>query len=417
MLNILSIKKKRNFIAFIWHSFWLALAETFAEKNTVLPGLILLVGGSQFDIGFLTSIMIGIPLFSQLIFASYLTNKPLKKNFLLGGVYLRIIAFFGVSISIIFVNSIQPTYFIYIIFFWMLLFAISGAFAGISYSDIVGKSFEGRQRKKFFVIRQLLSSSGILISAIIVRQLLVKIQYPDNYQTAFLLAGILLFIASLGFLLIKEKPSKISIKYRNIFEVIRKIPVEMKSNPNLKYFIISTNLIGFSFVLIPFFIGFIKHEYSLTNNVIGNLLLSQVVGMIVSNILWNRIIKIISFKGMLHVAAVLLSLLPIAALAFNLLNNISYFYLLFLLIGFAISAQKIAQEGVIIEISNELNRPLYIGIFGTLNLSVAFLPLILGLTFDYIDYTIVFWFLSILSLFSVIVINKMQCPVDLEVNN
>lgn len=130
---------KRNFAGFIWHAFWLALAETFAEKNTVLPGLIILVGGSQTEVGILTSIMIGVPLFSQIVFASYLTNKPLKKNFLLGGIYLRVFAFAGVGLSIFYFNSFSTLTFIYILFFWMTLFALSGAFAGISYTDIVGK--------------------------------------------------------------------------------------------------------------------------------------------------------------------------------------------------------------------------------------------------------------------------------------
>jgi len=58
----------KNSFAFIWHAFCLSLAETFTDKNSVLPGLILLLGGTQTDIGTLTAIMIGVPLISQIIF-------------------------------------------------------------------------------------------------------------------------------------------------------------------------------------------------------------------------------------------------------------------------------------------------------------------------------------------------------------
>ena len=300
------------------------------------------------------------------------------------------------------------------IFLWMLLFTTSGAFAGISYTDIVGKSFDSPERKKFFVYRQVLSGSGILISAIIVKQLLSNIEYPYNYQAAFFTAGVLLLIASLGFIFLKEKPSELSLGYRNILEVIKLIPGEIKSNPTLKYFVLSSNLIGFSLVLIPFYIGFIKRNYALTNDEIGNFLLCQIIGIIASNILWNKLIKIISFKGMLKVAAFLLSFTPVLALIFNQFNNMNLFYILFLFNGSAISAQKIAQEGSIIEISNETNRPLYTGIFGTLSLTAAFFPLLLGLMMENINFIIVFLSLSILSLSALLVINKMVCPVDVE---
>jgi MFS family permease len=80
--------------------------------------------------------------------------------------------------------------------------------------------------------------------------------------------------------------------------------------------------------------------------------------MIFSNILWGKIVKIISFKGMLRIAVLLLFFLSITALVLVQFNNVDYFYILFILIGFSISAHKIAVEGVIIEISNEINRPL-----------------------------------------------------------
>jgi MFS family permease len=347
-----------NFFGFIWHSFWLSLAETFTEKNTVLPALILLNGGTQFDVGILTSIMIGAPLISQLLFASYLTNKQFKKKFLLGGIYLRVIAFVGVAVSIYFFNEMNSRIFVFVIFLWMSLFAFSGAFAGVSYSDIVGKVFDSSTRKKFFVLRQFISSFGILISALVVNHILSTIQYPKNYQISFFTAGLLLFLGSLGFLFLKEKPSNVETNHGNFFKILIKIPDEIKSSANLKNFIVAANLIGLSFVLIPFYIGFVKNSFDFNNSQVGNFLIVQIIGMIFSNILWGKIVKIISFKGMLRIAVLLLFFLSITALVLVQFNNVDYFYILFILIGFSISAHKIAVEGVIIEISNEINRPL-----------------------------------------------------------
>lgn len=406
--------QNRNFRGLIWHAFWLALARTFAEKNVVLPSLILFAGGTQVQVGILTSILIGVPLVTQIFFASYLTNKTFKKKFLLLGIYLRVFAFLGVGVSIFFFKLFSPEVFIAIIFLWMALFALSGAFAGISYMDIIGKSFNTDQRKQFFVTRQFLSGGGIFISALIVDRILSQMQYPGNYQAAFLTAAALLFIASIGFLYLREKPSGILRRYQGAREVFKSIPGEIKQNSNLKYFIVIANLLGFTFVLVPFYLGFIQHNYSITPAVIGRFLLVQIAGMVLSNFVWRRVVRTFSFKGMLKITVVLLSALPLLALLLNSWHILTLYYSLFFLAGSAISAQKIALDGVIIEITNETNRPLYTGIFGTFNLTSAVIPVLLGFAFVQVGYPVIFVSLALLTLSAFPVIKKMECPVDLE---
>lgn len=259
--------EKRNFIAFNWHAFWLASAQTFADNNTVLPGLILLSGGTQFELGLLTSIMIGVPMVSQLLFASYLTQKP---HFLLLGIYLRVFAFLGVALTLYSFESSDPLFIIYSVFGWMFIFSVSGVFAGVSYTDILGKSISQKTRKRFFVTRQFLSSIGILISALIVRGILKEIEYPNNYIYMFAAASVLLFIAAIGFLSLKEPPSEISKVPKKFTEVFKSIPTILKSDPNLRNLVISVNLLSVSFTMIPFYISLVKSQLELNNEIIGN---------------------------------------------------------------------------------------------------------------------------------------------------
>ena len=117
--NIKPLNEKRNFFAFAWHSLWLAFAQTFADRNTVLPGLILLVGGTKFQLGILTTILIGVPVFSQLLFAAFLSKKPKKKNYLLTGIYLRVLALGGVALTLSYFKSMSPTTVILMVYFWI----------------------------------------------------------------------------------------------------------------------------------------------------------------------------------------------------------------------------------------------------------------------------------------------------------
>ncbi|MGK9369917.1 hypothetical protein ACSSWA_13555 [Melioribacter sp. Ez-97] len=250
------INEKRNFFSLIWHAFWLALAEAFADKNTVMPALILFAGGAQTEVGYLASIMIGVPLLSQLLFAVLLSGKKYKKKFLLTGIYLRVSAFAGAALSIYLIDRISADSFIFLILFWMFLFSISGAFAGISYGDIVGKSFETSKRKTFFATKQFIAGAGVLSSAFLAKFLLSELEYPRNYQTAFFSAASFLFIASAGFWTIKEKPSRVIIKKK--MELLKSVIGEIRNNKTLRGLILISNLAGFSFVTIPFLIGHIK---------------------------------------------------------------------------------------------------------------------------------------------------------------
>lgn len=404
--------EKRNFIAFSWHAFWLALAQTFADKNTVLPGLILLSGGSQFELGLLTSIMIGIPLVSQLIFASYLTQKPKKKYFLLLGIYMRVFAFLGVAITLYSVESTDPRFIIFAVFGWMFIFSISGAFAGVSYTDILGKSISSNTRKYFFVVREFLNSVGILISALIVRAILKEIEYPNNYIYMFSAASVLLFVGAGGFLFLKERQSEIAQIPQKLFETIKSIPAIVKSDSNLRNLIISVNLLSVSFTMIPFYMSLVKSQSVLSKEVIGNFLLYQIIGMILSNFLWLKYTKWKGFKGMFKMAAILYGTLPILALLFVQFVPMSYFGIIFFLIGGSFAAYRISSESILIEISDESNRPLYTGIYGTLNLTIAIFPLIIGVLIATLGFSIVFVITSLLTFTAIIFLNKMICPID-----
>ena len=404
--------EKRNFLAFSWHAFWLAIAQTFADKNTVLPGLILLSGGTQFELGLLTSIMIGIPMVSQLLFASYLTQKPRKKYFLLLGIYMRVAAFIGVALTLYSLEINDPLFVVYSVFGWMFIFSVSGAFAGVSYTDILGKSILPNTRKRFFVTRQFLNSIGILISALIVRGILKEIEYPTNYIYMFSAAAVLLFIAAIGFLNLKERPSEISKEHKKFTEILTSIPKIIKSDSNLRNLVISVNLLSVSFTMIPFYMSLVKSEGELSETVIGNFLLYQIIGMVLSNFIWLRFTKKKGFKGMFKITALLYGLLPILALLFAAVFPIEYFGVVFLIIGASLSAYKISSESILIEISDESNRPLYSGIYGTLNLTMAIFPLIIGVLIASVGFSYVFIISSLLTLSALFFLNKMVCPVD-----
>ena len=131
--------------------------------------------------------------------------------------------------------------------------------------------------------------------------------------------------------------------------------------------------------------------------------------MIVSNFLWNKIVKKYSFKGVIKSAIGIEIILPIIALLAAHSNSIYFFSGVFFVAGMAMSAFKIAYEGMFLEITNETNRAMYQGIKGSLNVTVAFFPLISGVLISYIGFIPIFVGASAVAIFALTLPKRIKC--------
>lgn len=384
------ISSERNYYAFLWHATFLALTAALTEVNTVLPALIVKSGGGSTEIGLLTAIMVGTPIVGQLLFAGYLHLKPKKKGFLLLGIGLRVVALAIVSAVLVAAADMAQQTLISLVFVLMFVFALSGAFAGVSYADILGKSLAAEQRGSFFVNRQLLTSLAMLASAPLPRWILGRSDYPFNYAWMFALAAVLLFVAAFGFWAIDEPTVRVETNRGHTFwTVLRSIPGYLREDAGLLRYILLINLTGFGLTLMPFYIAYGSRHYGLSGEQVGTYLLVQIGGMILSSFFWSRMVKRFGFRGVVRGCILCGSLLPLLALWLA-GKPLILFLLVFFLMGVAVSARKIAFEGLFIEISNNDNRALYKGIVGATSLTTALFPLLAGGLIDRCGYAPVF---------------------------
>jgi len=405
-------RKPENFYPFLWHGFWLAFTSAFTDYNTVLPVMIVKAGGTSFHIGLLTFITVGFPLLSQLIFTPFISSRHSKKPYLILGIGLRIAALSGLGFTIYLFTNASSLQIIYLIYVWMLLFTISGSFAGLSYTHLVGISFTGDERKHFLVTRQILSAIALALSAYSVRFILKFREFPENYMLLFFIASAMLFVASLGFWLLHE-PGHSKVKNTfTIVELIRNIPKLLRTDPNLRYFIIIANALSASLILIPFLTGSLKRQFTLSGTLVGNLIVFQYLGMVISNYIWRKVSHKRGFKGLLQIAIVMIASVPILGLAILWLNSQPALYLLFFYIGSAISVYKISMEGVLLEITTNENRVLYSGVYSVMNVLGAFLPLFIGIILHLINRQVLFVVFGIVSLSSLFYFRRMHCPID-----
>jgi Na+/melibiose symporter-like transporter len=398
---------KLNFCAFIWHALFLAFASTFIDVNTVLSSFVLNIGGSSVHVGILTAIYIGLPLITQFLFAGFLSARSRKKPFLLAGIYLRILALAGMGYTLAISSSSAVRGLLFMIFLWVGIFAVSGAFAGISYTDLMGKIFVGPQRKNLLIFKQFISATGMLASAIVVRHLIMALPYPENYTVIFFAASLLLFIAAFGFLMIKED-SVDADNLSGMITIIKSMPRMLKSDNNLLNYILLINMASPGITIIPFYIVLYKSISGLGRNQIGNFFLLQFLGMILSSLIWNWVAKRFKFKGIFFGFIIIGSILPMMALLLS-RNEIAVYQWIFFIAGFSISAYAISVQAILLEITNDVNRAIYAGISGTLSLITAIFPLIAGILIESYGFTLIFIIVSVLVLTSLFFLKPIKC--------
>lgn len=397
---------KHNFTAFIWHGIFLSLASNFMDIDTIIPSMLIKAGGNAILLGLLTTIMVGGSSLMQIVFAGFLSNKSYKKNSLLMAINLRVVALLALAFLLYKSNSISNNLLILLIFVLISIFSFSGSYANVSYTDIMGKSILEKKRKQFFSIKQTISSIGIFLSAIVVRILLKHFSYPDNYGILLLIAGILLFIASLGFWKIKEVSIK-AIKKRSFLQFLRIIPQEISQNSNLKNYLFIINFLGLGFSFIPFMILFAKKNFELSYGLIGNILLLKTIGMLVTSFVLYKISHKFEYKKLLYLSFLLGASLPVLSLLFS--NNYFLYQSIFVLSGIFVTVFRISKNGILIEISNNENRATYTGISGAGSILPTIFPLVTGILISVFGYILTFILVSIIVVTSIFYIRRLDC--------
>ncbi len=397
--------QKRNYTAFLVHALFLALTMNFIDINTVVPNMLAESGATSFHMGLLSSIMIGGTSFMQLLFAGILLPMRRKKPALLAGIYLRVTALVVLGIFLRTLSGVG-LWKVWTILGLMTVFSFSGAFANISYTDILGRSIEPTRRKKLLTTKQLISSIGVIASALLVKVILSTLTYPNNYSTLFLLAGGLLALATIGFWMIKEEdaPVKEKLSLSKRFVAFGKV---IKEDKNMRLYLLFINTSGVILSTIPFLILFARTKFPIDGSLTGTFLLVQMAGSLLTNTLLTFFSKGQRYRRLLYLFVGLGSSIPLIALLAS--PSPTTFALVFLLTGSSVALYQILAPGVLLEISNDENRPLYSGLAGAGSVMNILYPILAGALVAAIGYGAVFILTSLYILLGFYAARKIHC--------
>lgn len=387
----------RTYIIFIWHGAFLALTMSMLDFNTVFPALVSSLTESKVVFGIMYSIMLSVPYVFNIIISRFMHTCRYKKKILLLGIYLRSLSFLGMAVFTWYFGKQSPMIAVASFFFWVFLFSFSGGFAGMAYSDIIGKLVEKGKRGKLFASKQFAVSIFSFLGGIIVLNIFTiqKLSFPANYAGALIVGCVGLLVAAIAFWFIKEPPSSIDDSEAVSFALfIKKIPCILKNDREFTRFIIIENMSSFSLMILPFYMLYAKDTFTIDGSFVGQYLIFQTLGAVLSNFLWGIVSHKWGSRMIVRICLLIGALIPVIAIILSKFGPY-YYSFVFFSAGFLISGRAVGFESYLLDVAPSGHRIIYLGIRGTMNIFIVLLPVIGGYLVTYIGYFLTFIIVTI----------------------
>jgi MFS family permease len=234
---------------------------------------------------------------------------------------------------------------------------------------------------------------------------LVGFDYPINYAWLFIIASAGLAIASLGFWKIQEIPGP-KLAINGVGAYLKIIYHEIKNNKRLSSYLLLVNSLGVSMTLMPFLILYGKELYGITDVNVGTFLMLKVIAGVITGSILFYYSKRIKYTPILYTITAISLFIPLSLLIFT---NPKLLGLYFFLGGVIFTLYKIAIEGIMLEVSDNENRTVYIGLIGAGSILPVIFPILSGWLIPKFGFNVFFLLFIFIILFSVIFIRRLNC--------
>jgi len=384
-----------NFAMGLIHGTLFTGGQAFGNPDTILPVFLnhftsskILVGLSSTLLGSFGGIGNVLP---QLFVANRLETKVNKRPLLRAAITVRALCWGLLSLTTLLFAGSHPNLAVLSLFVFLLVFTTMGGVASVPFYDIWGKALPSTVRGRFFGHRQFWGGTLAIGAGLIVKLILGSrnIEFPKNFSLLFFLAFIFMGISYLALGSVREPLHEVhttSLPFKSFMKKVFRI---LKMDSNYRNFLVIQILGGASALGLPFYVLYARDILHVELKMVGIFLMAQMIGSVLSNILWAYLSDFAGNKRVVQLSTLLGIIPPLIALLaphqFPVL-----FILLFTGIGFFVAGILIGKTNFLLDIAPPKERPLYIAVNGTLNIPIMLFPLLGGIIVQHISYTFLF---------------------------
>ncbi|MEA3513252.1 MAG: MFS transporter [Campylobacterota bacterium] len=382
--------KKSDHNRNVAHGFFLTIGTTIAEPHTILPLIISYFGGGAILIGFFSSLLRGGAILVQLYAAFHAQSYPRMMPYFRRVLITRFFAWLFIGISILVVGDDNPTLTLWCIGVGLFIFSFAAGFGAIYFKEIIAKIFSHKFRGKTMSIRQFFSGAGAIMSGAVAGVILANYEAPYSFGILFVAST---FIMGLGYLAIGtvDEPVKVKVaKKENSFKLFLQNAYKTLQNDSQLKVQVFTFLLAYSYLFaLPFIIIDANSKIDLDGTAIGMLITAQMVGAMLSNILWGKLSS--NGKNRLIAQITIATTIFAIFMAYFGLNLYGYM-LLFFLVGTAMDGNRIASGNLLLILAPEEKRAVYSALQTNIVSFGLFFSIVGGVLLTFTSYEVLYGF-------------------------
>lgn len=391
-----SNRLKWNFSMGLLHGIFFNGGLAFSEATTVIPVFLSHFSDSMMLIGLSSTVISRVGsiggVLPQLFVAHALEKRVRKKPILVTAITIRALCWGGLAVVTYWFGKSHPLGIILSLFLLLTLFSFMGGIAQISFYDIWGKALPSTLRGRFFGYRQFIGGILAIGAGFVVRAILgnSNIAFPNNYALLFFLSFAFISISYLALSSIREPVEEVHQHFLTFREFLKKALAILKRDYNLKWFLLVQIVGGAIALTLPFYVIYARDILGVKPGMVGIFLSAQMLGMVLSNLLWAHLSDFIGNKRVIQLAVFLSLIIPVIALLTP--SDLGGLFIpLFVLLGFSITGQKIGNTNFLLDIAPSKDRPTYLSLRGTLRAPLFFFPLLGGGIVQWFSYKTLFF--------------------------
>ena len=400
---------RHNLLMHIYEGTTFIFAMSFITVNTILPVFIQRIGGNAIAVGSVTVLWaLGLNL-PQLLFTRFFHHKgKIKPDVLRYGLIFRLNFIIISFVCSMFLGNLNSSLSVPLMLFLIFIAAIAGSSSGLFWYDFFSKTTPVKLRGRLLSIRLLLGSALGMLGGSAVAVVLSSIVFPHNFALLFLIS-FLLTMLSLYFLTRLKEPAEaepvspgielatevIPLSLREILIRSKKI---LKENLDFKNFMIADALILMALTASAFYAVYAIRKFNLPTAYAGTFTIILMASQVFGNFIFGYLADFFGHKINMLILA---SCSAAASLCAAFANNVLMYGIVFFFMGCTVTLQGISRLAIVVEMCNESERPIYIGLLNSVTAPTVLFGIIGGVLITFFGHIPVFLVYSLISLTAV----------------
>jgi hypothetical protein len=355
-----------NFFLQILTQFFTKLGDALANPKTVLPWLLNALGAPGIFTAMLVPIRESGSLIPQLVIASYVRLKPVRKWTFVLGSSLEALAVLAIALTAVTLTGAAAGF---ALIAALVVFSLARGLCSVASKDVLGKTVPKTRRGRVGGWSEFTAG---LVTISVGAVLLLDAGGADDTLTYLLLlvgaAGLWLLAAG-SCALIHEYPGATEGGGNALAEAVKRLD-RLRTDPPFRHFVIARALLLSSALSAPFFIMLAHERTDGALLVLGLFVIADGIAHVVAGPFWGRFADVSSRRVMIvaggGAAACGIALVALVTVAPGLSANALLYPIFFFLLAVAHSGIRLGRKTYIVDLAGGNTRTDYVSVSNTI---------------------------------------------------